>query len=284
MTIQSDKKIKEFVISTIERKNSYKIEILQNIALLGEHSGNETTLFVDKRFISKDEHGYLFEIIVNERIQSDLEAFRGLEFEFSKLQSKILIYTNDLGAPIRIANIKALREEWVDIKMDIRKQYQGFHNLAIILSNMDTLINSEDGYLKLFKNSEIGTLLFPSIYYPELQERQLLKHKFFLNFFGDIPLPLRTKTEFLSFEEESAITKVCKSGSLAVNILDLDGVRKYFKSLYNKHVFIESIDINYAELYDLDAIMEVENAVQIFYLTLADNVYTFDQKVLISKT
>lgn len=257
---------------------AYNIETTQKITSEGKESTCVVKMNVTKTFIEKNELGLLYKIVVSDRVQSNKESLRGVENFLAPLQNVLMIYTDEMGYVKSIANLEKVKEKWIDKRGTFINRFRHINDLEEMTNRLDELMNNKDGFTNIFKQSDIGTLLFPPVYTEELsEETKVLQWKYFYNFFGTYALPLYIETELIENKEEnSTVTKVARIGMLDPEHFEEDEVKAMFREGYNTDDLNDDVGVNYAELYDLNRDSTIDKALQIFFVAVG-NKYIFDQ-------
>ncbi|MFD2561820.1 hypothetical protein [Aquimarina rubra] len=271
----------KFSLPDKEYSKTYFIEIRQAVKSKQELNENTINIEVDKNFIKKDDFGYLFSIEVQKRTQSDTNGFRGMEDFLSKLQQKIIVYTDETGEIKSIVNHDEIKELWVDSQKEFLNIYRNVKDIKNITKRINELLDSREDFLNLFEQSEIGTLLFPKIYFPDLRvHKQIFHQKFYRDFFGPFSLPLLIKTELLEENNKKKHTRVFNEGIIDEQKFQEDAIKLFFRRLYTTYNLIVDFDIIYSELYDLNEKNVIDSVFQIFEVKVGE-VYSFNQIVTV---
>ncbi|WP_299251380.1 hypothetical protein [uncultured Aquimarina sp.] len=258
----------------------YDVETYTSVQTLEETRENTVESTISKRFIEKNKFGNLYVVNFLQRNQSYNEGISKVEDYLMRFQKKLLIYTNDIGSIISIPNIREIRELWDDSKIEFRKRFKNIHGLQNIIERIDYLFISEKGFLQVFAQSEIGTLLFPGIYSDKLQEdKALIQHKFFQNFLGPYPLPILLETKIIDSSDNK--NKIARTGSIQWQFFEEDKIKSFFREILKDYPYINEFDAFYSELYDLDSEYCMTNALQLLYVKVG-NVYSVDSKTTIA--
>jgi len=274
---------KEILLGLNKETITYNIETYTTVTSLEEVKDNIMTAKVTKRFIDKDEVGYLYEVNLIERNQPDNGGFNNMENYLSKLQKKLLIYTNDIGSIISISNMESIKGFWYNRRQEFVKLFNHIHEIEDITKRVDELVESEESFMNVFAQSEIGTLLFPAVFTEMLQKDQaIIQRKFFQNFFGAYSLPLLLETQLVYPDNpEITATKIARTGSIEWQFFEEDGIKSFFRETFKDYPYINNFDAFYSELYDLDIKCDISNALQLLYVKVGD-IYSFDQKTTLS--
>lgn len=256
----------------------FKIETKQKITSNGKESNCIVKMNVTKTFIEKNELGLLYKIEVSDRIQSNKENLRGVEDFLAPLQNVLLVYTDEMGYVKSIANLEKIKEKWVNKRGAFISKFGHIEEIEEMTNRLDELMNNKDGFTNTFKQSDLGTLLFPPVYTEELnEETKVLQWKYFYNFFGAYILPLFIETQLIENKEEgSTATKVARIGIIDTEHFAEDEVKGLFREIYNTDDLNVDVAVNYAELYDLNKDSTIDKALQILFVAVGKT-YIFDQ-------
>lgn len=272
--------VQEKVLKDLNRNTVfYDIETYSSVTSLEEVRENTLNSKVSKRFIYKNDFGYLYEVNILERKNPDNQGFNEMEGYLSRLQKKLLIYTNDMGSITSIPNIGEIRELWEDSKFEFKKKFKNIHDIHNIVKRMDNILKSKRGFLEVFSQSEIGTLLFPGFYSKTLQkDKALLQRKFFQNFFGAYTLPILLETQIIKPDHiKNEAIKLIRTGSIEWQFFEEEEVKSFFREILKDYPYINRFDAFYSELYDLNNEHHITNALQLLYIKVGD-VYSIDKK------
>ncbi len=273
----------KITIGKNEETTFYEVETYISVQTLEEIRENTIKSKVSKRFIETNTFGNLYEVNLIQRNQSYTEGISAVEDYLMKLQKKLLIYTNDRGTIVSIPNVREIEELWNDSKAEFRKTFKKFQDIENIIKGMDDVFKSKNGFLNIFAQSEIGALLFPGIYFNELQkDKALIQRKFFQNFFGQYPLPILLETQIIDSDTiDSKITKIARTGSIEWQFFEEDNIKSFFREIIKDYSYINKFDAFYSELYDLDSECNMVNALQFLYVKV-DDIYSVDSKTTIT--
>ncbi|AXT60390.1 hypothetical protein D1816_08520 [Aquimarina sp. AD10] len=257
----------------------YDIETSTSVKSLEEIRENTLNSKVSKRFIDKNDFGYLYEVNILKKSQSNNQGFNEMEEYLSRLQKNLLIYTNDTGSITSIPNIGEIRELWEDCKFEFKKEFKNIHDIHNIVERMDNIMKSKRGFLEVFLQSEIGTLLFPGFYSRTLQnDKALLQRKFFQNFFGAYTLPILLETQIIMPDNiKNKLIKVVRTGSIEWQFFEEEEVKSFFREILEDYPYINRFDAFYSELYDINNKHQITNALQLLYVKVGD-IYSIDRK------
>lgn len=264
---------------------TYNIEIRQSTISNGEKSDCATISTVSKTFIEKNEQGLLYKIIVKNRTQSNKESLRGVENFLSGLLLKVvLVYTDEVGYIKSIANHEEIKEKWVLNRSDFLKRFASIDNLQQMADRMDDLVNSPTDLLDIFKQSDIGTLMFPPVFSESLtRDTKLIQRKFFYNFFGAYALPLLIETKLIANNvENSSAIKVTRLGKLDRTLFWEDEVKEMFREIYDIFPLNVNLTTSYVELFEFNMDATIDAALQIFSTSVGE-IYKFDQVIKLTQ-
>lgn len=265
-----------FALPKEKYSKKYAIEVRQRVVSKGYESNNVTTFEVEKKFIKKDDFGFLFSIVVLDRKQSNIEGLRGMEDYLSKIQDEITLYTDEKGNIKTIVNYKEVFGKWMNCKSKFLKKYKHVDDIKGIAQRITTTFDVKEEFLNLFRQSEIGTLLFPPIYIPELkQNKTAVQHKFYRDFFGPYLLPFRLEINAIK-PKKGIETTIGRVGEIDKHFLEEDKIKLYYRKLHSTYNLIVDIESAYTEIFNVDNSNIIDNAFQLFGVKLG-SFYSFDK-------
>ncbi len=272
---------KKISLPTEKYSKIYTLEIKQTVTSMNEVSNNTITLDVEKNFIKKDDFGYLFSVIVKKRTQTNTDGLRNMENFLSRLQHKTILRTDETGNIKSIANHEEIKELWNDSQNDFFKKFKRVDDIDNIIKRLNKLFDVKEDFLSLFKQSEIGTLLFPPIYFSEIETNlKIAQQKFYKDFFGPYLLPFRLQTELHHLSNKKTPIRFTRFGNIDQKFFNEDEIKLYFRRLYQTYNLSVNFETTYVEIYDLNNSYGIDNAFQLFGVKVGE-CYSFDQIVTV---
>jgi len=286
MNTLSQKKNRPIKQSTIESSLLYKIETKQTITFIEETTEDTISLEVSKRFIKKDNIGYLHEILVEKREQNNIKGTRELGCFLEKLNEKIILYTNSIGQIISIANFGEINEIWTDIKNDFKKKFKSDNDIEKMIERMEIIMSNQKNFLPLFRQTEIATLLFPPIFIKDLvnsnDQNQYFQHKIFPFFYGKYSLPIKLITSLNSQKKiQDSTLSISRVGIINEDIFDEKAVKTMFRNYYKNPTIIADITCKYGEMFYLNNENIIQRGTQLLNTAVGD-MFQFGQFTNIS--
>jgi len=271
-------KRKDLSLQTNPHSTLYEIDTFKYIKSPEAPIENRIQLKVKKKFVHKDNIGYLFLVEVLERKQSNKEDVLGIEFQISNLQNKLLLYTNHHGEIISIVNRKEIANLWYDQKEEFKKTYKNdLENIDAFIDALDDLIRDNTEFLKLIKKTAVLILLFPPIYQHNLLVKNSVNQEnIFYDFFDTSALPFKIDTKVVALNETTQGYQVVRAGNINTSRFDKESATSLISNLFDVHKYNIKIDANYFEGIDLSENDIVEEAS--FLLNVeASGVYSYRQ-------
>jgi len=174
---------------------TYSLDVRQRTILGGVASENFIKAKVKKVLSGKNDNGYVFDLVVLRRQQSNLDGIRAMQNELNFLQKELTVQTNFSGLPTKILNLNAIADKWNNFQSKFEKKFKDQEGLTEILSGTTALVKDNEAFTQNFIESEIGTIFFPPIYNEVSEEgEQCTQHKEFTDFIGGVSLPLKLTT------------------------------------------------------------------------------------------
>jgi len=256
----------------------YDFGLVQQVISPEEISINKITATVEKTFVKKDHLGYLYNIKISNRSQSNTDAMFGLEEKLAFLQNNIVLYTNTQGEIITILNRGQIAEDWYDVAKCIKKDFKYLlPEMKEFLFGIDSLIQDNALFVGMIKKSEIYSALFPPIYDQHLvQKITIEQQKKIENFFDSETLPLTIQTAITGINKDNKGKQLIRSGNLDLAQFDKESVSELFTRSYGVHEYALNYDVSYLEVFDLNPKNQVDKA-NIMLGVKVNNLYQLKQ-------
>ncbi|MDH7448221.1 hypothetical protein [Aquimarina sp. 2201CG14-23] len=241
---------------------TYDFGMVQQIISPEETTKNKITATIEKTFVKKDHLGYLYNIKINNRSQSNIDDMFGLEEALAFLYKNITLYTNDYGEIITILNRGQIAEEWYDLAKRIKKKFKHLiPDIKKFLLGIDTLIEDNESFVSMIKKSEIYSALFSPIYNQNIMEEITIEQqKDFDNFFDLEKLPLRIETTITGINKDTKGKQFMRSGAIDYARFDKESASELFIRSYGVHEYALNFNASYLEVLDLDQNNQVDKA------------------------
>lgn len=256
-------------IVATNKEQSYTLDIRQRSTVGGVANENLVKATIQKKCVRYNTTGFVYELTVTERTQSNLEEFRAIENDLAFLQKKIVVQTNLQGLPVSILNLGDIRYMWKYYQKIVKKTHKTTVNIDTIIEETSTLLNNNKLFTENFINSEIGTLFFPPIYNILGAKGDVCKQeKEFNGFFGAVGLPLRLTTTLKEFSRTKEKAQILRQGEINENLFDHYTVRKQFRKLADNLQLAVPVTTKYIETYDLHTYYGIQHAGQLLYVEI----------------
>ncbi|WP_298541129.1 hypothetical protein [uncultured Aquimarina sp.] len=240
----------------------YDFGVVQQVISPEETTKNKITATVEKTFVKKDQLGYLYNVKISNRSQSNIDDMFGLEQELAFLQKNIVLYTDTHGEIITILNRGQIAEDWYDQAKRIKKEFNYLiPEIQNFLSGIDSLIDDDKSFVALIKKSEIYSVLFPPIYNQELMKKITIEQqKDFDNFFDTTTLPFRIDTAITGIHADTKGKQLIRSGKIDKARFNKEVASKLFAKSYGVHEYALNFEASYLETFDLDQKNQIDKA------------------------
>lgn len=258
---------------------TYKMDISQRSQMGMSIEDNRVYLEAEKRIISKDNDGFLYQVNVENRIQQSSKQIRKMEEDLSFLQKKLIVRTDDEGRLTQIVNQYAIYQNWEDYKRTFYKKFKKDKDVESIISDIDELLKDNLAFLKVIKESEIGSLLFPTLYKSGLEEdKEFIETKEYEDFFGEISLPIVIKTKLKKRDRKERASHFYCVGKLDEDHFDHQGLRRNFRKLSDNYKLAVNVELDYMETYKLNKNHWITHGGQLFRVDIK-GLFNFEQVV-----
>ncbi|SEM11050.1 hypothetical protein SAMN04487910_4129 [Aquimarina amphilecti] len=256
----------------------YRIETKQTINSMGANKENIIAYEVSKRFLKRDEFGYLFEVLVNTRERKTTDCNQEMDDYLSKLQEKIILYTNEIGQIISIVNFGEIVEIWEDIKRNFRKTFKKTKDIDQIMEKMSLIMSKQDNFLTLYIKSEISSLLFPPIYIDELEllTTGTLQFKVIPYLFGVFSAPLNMLTKYLKDQSKNSERIIGRSGFIKESLFERIAIQQMYREIYSSPSMNASINCDCSEMFYINQENNINSSYQVLNVSIGE-VYSFNQ-------
>jgi len=266
------KKNRDLILSEKEGTILYEFGIAQQIISPEEIIKNRITAEIEKTFIKKDHIGYLYQVKINKRSQSNTEDMLGIEDELAFLEKEIVLYTNDKGKIISIVNRGQIKEDWYFRAKRIQKEYkQIIPEVSKFVYAIEALINDNVAFVSLIQKSEVYSALFPPVYNQNLAKKKTIQqYKNFDNFFDTTTLPFKIDTVLTGINTLTQGKQMIRSGKLDTSIFNKTSASELFTKVYGAHEYSLNFKASYLETFDLDQEGEVDKSTIMLGVTVSD--------------
>ncbi|RNL83273.1 hypothetical protein ED312_15430 [Sinomicrobium pectinilyticum] len=270
--------IEKITPKTVLSKATYQIDIRQRAAMGSMPQENVVKIIAEKKLLSRDEEGFVYRLHIPERKQSNQEGIRALEYDLSWLQQKLELRTNNQGEVTHIFNLWEIEDIWRANRNRFYQKHKRFSAIEDVMEQTDVLLQNPERFISVFKESEVGSLLFPPLYEEHTEIGQkTAQHKVFEGFFETVDLPLLLTTTLKRRKELIANNAhLLRKGTLDTDRFDQKRVQKMFRKLADKITLKVGVDLNYLETYDLDRYDWIDYAGQLFRVRIK-GLFTFEQ-------
>jgi len=260
MTVST--KQKSLVLSEVTDTIYYDFGIAQQIVSPEETTKNQITATIEKTFVKKDQLGYLYNVKILDRKQSNTEDMFGLEQALAFLQKNIVLYTNSQGEIITILNRGQIAEDWYDQAKTIKKDFAYLiPEMNKFLAGINNLLEDNESFVSLITKSEIYSVLFPPIYNHDLMKKiTIQQEKDFDNFFDTTTLPLSIDTAVTGINAKTKGKQLIRSGKIDTARFDKESASELFTKSYGIHEYALNFNTSYLETFDLDQKNQVDKA------------------------
>ena len=265
-------KRKSLVLAENIKTTKYVFWVVQQIISPEETTKNQITATIEKTFIKKDPLGYLYNVQITTRKQSNTDDMFGLEQELAFLQQNITLYTNSQGEIITVLNRGQIAEDWYNQAKLIKKEYAYLiPEIDAFLKGIDDLLEDDKAFVSLIKKSEIYSILFPPVYNQKLMQKiTVQQQKNFDNFFDATILPLNIDTTITGINAETKGKQIIRSGKLDRVRFNKASASELFTKSYGVHEYALNFEASYLETYDLDNENKVDKATGMLGVTVND--------------
>jgi hypothetical protein len=232
----------------------YDFVEVQQIVSPEETIENQIAANVEVTLLEKNHYGFLYNIEIHKRYQSNTEGMLGLDEALAFLQKKIVLYTNIHGEIISIVNRGQIAEDWYDQAKIIKKEFKYLiPKMDDFLDGVSTLIDDSDLFVNFVEESEVFSLLFPPVYnYHLMKEVSIEQNKSFGNFFDTTSLPLTVQTTVTGINKNTKGKQLMRFGQLDTFKFNKESASKLFTQSYGIHESALSFEVSYLESFDLD--------------------------------
>ncbi len=260
----------------------YTMDVRQRTVLGGVANENFIKAEVKKVLAGKNDKGYVFDLMVLRRQQSNTEGIRGMQDDLAFLQKELTIQTDFNGKPIRILNLRPIKDKWENHRKEFQKKYKGHEGLSEAISGTDRLVTDNEAFTTNFIESEIGTLFFPPIYNKLSEEGEnCIQHKEFTDFLGGVSLPLKLTTTLKKRNTINHKAQLLRRGALNSDEFDHYTARKFFRNLTDNMKLAARVSADYMETYDLDKYHGITHAGQMLGVRV-EALFSFEQIVRVT--
>lgn len=264
-------------IVATKKQQAYTLQVRQRSKLGGVANENLTTATIKKKCMRQHDKGFVFELLVTDRKQTNIEGVRSLENDLSFLQQKLVVQTNLQGLPVSILNLGDIRDEWKLYQQKFKNNNKDYNGIDSIIQDTTSLLNNNKIFTDNFINSEIGTLFFPPIYdILGAKGETFDQEKEFKNFFGEPGLPLKITNTLKNTNAQKENAHIVRQGKINEDAFDYYTVRKQFRKLADNLQLAVPITVQYIETYDLHTYYGIEYAGQILAVEIPA-LFTYEQ-------
>lgn len=269
-------------LSTVQRKTTYKLDILQRSILGGIANENKIEIVLEKEFLGEDHKGNVFQIRLQERTHTNKDELHTIEHDLALLKGNLVLRTNKFGEIVDILNLKDIEKDWAKHKSKFYKIHRKFDYIDTIIEETTALLQDKKLFLSLLQETEMATVLFPPIYNTELSVTQeVQQEKIITDFFGTEALPLNITTSIKKKDPIGNKIEILRNGVLNTETFEAYEVRKYFRKLTDNYKLLTEVKVDYIETYDLDRFHWIDFAGQILNVTIK-GLFTFQQIVRVT--
>jgi len=260
----------------------YTIDILQRSILGGLASENLVKTVIQKKCTHQLETGFVFELLVTKRKQSNVEGLRAIENDLAFLQKKLVVQTNLQGLPTSILNLEDISEQWKDYQKNFKRAHKAHGDIDPLIEETTNLLNNDEIFTENFIDSEIGTLFFPPIYNILGTKGETVKQKKELgDFFEAASLPLLLATTLNEVDTVNEKVQILRQGKIDKETFDHYAVRKQFRKMADNLQLAIPVTAKYIETYDLHTEYEIQHAGQLLSVQIP-SLFSYNQIVRVT--
>ena len=269
-------------LSTVQRKATYKLDILKRTILGSVANENKIEVVFEKEFLGADHKGNVFQIRLKERTHSNKNELYVIEHDLDLLKGNLVLRTNEKGEIIAVLNLKDIAQDWERHKDKFYKIHKSFEYIDDLMEETKTLLNSQQLFLDMLRETEMVMLLFPPLYDSKLSLEQDLQQKIVFNdFFGTEALPLKLTTSVKKMDLLNNKIEILREGKLDDEAFQHYEVRKYFRKLTDKYKLQTEVEVDYVETYGLDKYHWIDHAGQVLHVNIK-GLFDYQQVVRIT--
>jgi len=202
-------------LSTVQRKATYKLDILKRTILGSVANENKIQVVFEKEFLGADHKGNVFQIRLKERTHTNKNELYVIEHDLDLLKGNLVLRTNEKGEVIAVLNLKDIAQDWEKHKDKFYKIHKNYEYIDDLMKETKALVNSQQLFLDMLQETEMVMLLFPPLYDAKLSLEQDVQQKIVFNdFFGTEALPLNITTSVKKMDLLNNKIEILREGKL----------------------------------------------------------------------
>lgn len=274
---------KSLELAIVKKPLLFRLEKEELTQYFDKETKKMSSIEVSKRFIKKDNVGYLYEVLVK---KNSIEDENDVDAYLSPLFNKILLYTNNEGKIISIPNIGEIQELWTDMRYEFKKKFKKEKDINKIITHMEMMLSEKNFFLTFYYlQTEIATLLFPPIYIKNLLNPNFkrFQHKLFHYFFNGHFLPFKLLlTSISNHKLKESYDLISRVGFISNELIPIKEIKEVFRKHQDNPFLPAEIQGEYSELFYLKKESKsIEKAMQRMEV-IVDDFYTYKLQTKLS--